>query len=29
MVTMDAHGNSLHQDIEERSGRSLELLEVQ
>ena len=26
IVTMDAHGNSLHQDIEEQSGRQLELV---
>jgi fumarate hydratase class I len=26
IVTMDAHGNSLHQDIEEQSGRHLEAL---
>jgi fumarate hydratase class I len=28
IVTMDAHGNSLHRDIEERSGEKLELLRV-
>jgi len=26
IVTMDAHGNSLHKDIEQESGRALELL---
>jgi len=26
IVTMDAHGNSLHRDVEEASGRQLELL---
>jgi fumarate hydratase class I len=26
IVTMDAHGNSLHKDVEEESGRRLELL---
>ena len=26
IVTMDAHGNSLHKDIEEESGRRLELI---
>jgi fumarate hydratase class I len=26
IVTMDAHGNSLHKDIEEASGRELESL---
>jgi fumarate hydratase class I len=26
IVTMDAHGNSLHKDIEEDSGRQLELI---
>ncbi|MFN8061371.1 MAG: FumA C-terminus/TtdB family hydratase beta subunit [Vicinamibacterales bacterium] len=28
IVTMDAHGNSLHRDIEERSGAKLELLKT-
>jgi fumarate hydratase class I len=26
IVTMDAHGNSLHRDVEEASGKQLELL---
>jgi fumarate hydratase class I len=26
IVTMDAHGNSLHKDIEQESGRALELI---
>ena len=26
IVTMDAHGNSLHEDIEEDSGRQLEAI---
>ena len=26
IVTMDAHGNSLHRDLEQSSGRRLELL---
>jgi fumarate hydratase, class I len=28
IVTMDAHGNSLHRDVEESSGRQLQLLSV-
>ena len=28
IVTMDAHGNSLHRDIEQESGKKLELLRV-
>jgi fumarate hydratase class I len=28
IVTMDAHGNSLHKDVEEESARKLELLRV-
>jgi fumarate hydratase class I len=28
IVTMDAHGNSLHRDVEQESGRKLELLRV-
>ena len=28
VVTMDSHGNSLHADIEEESGRKLDLLAV-
>jgi fumarate hydratase class I len=26
IVTMDAHGNSLHRDVEQQSGEKLELL---
>ncbi|MDE3164190.1 MAG: fumarate hydratase C-terminal domain-containing protein, partial [Acidobacteriota bacterium] len=26
IVTMDAHGNSLHRDIEEKTGQTLETL---
>jgi fumarate hydratase class I len=26
IVTMDAHGNSLHKDIEQESGRHLEMI---
>jgi fumarate hydratase class I len=28
IVTMDSHGNSLHRDVEEASGRQLQLLQV-
>jgi fumarate hydratase class I len=26
IVTMDAHGNSLHKDVEQESGRQLQLV---
>ena len=26
IVTMDAHGNSLHKDIEQESGKQLEII---
>jgi len=28
IVTMDAHGNSLHKDVEQESGRQLEAIGV-
>jgi tartrate dehydratase beta subunit/fumarate hydratase class I family protein len=28
IVTMDAHGNSLHRDVEEQSGRLLETMKT-
>ena len=28
IVTMDAHGNSLHRDVEQASGEKLELLKA-